>query len=140
MAISAADLTYPTGELQTAPYAEWFPGEVLADSLAVWIAQGYSAAASRGVTVEADADGVAEAFAYAKGYRAVSGRLAGSPSSVGLEDMSQSVGKDRHEFFTSAAVRWEAVLLARLAAGVEAPETVPRVPLSSRAMPNSFVF
>jgi hypothetical protein len=132
-----ADLTYPTGELQAA----WFPGEVLADSLTVWIAQGYSRAASGGVSDEEDADGVAEAFAYVAGYRAVAGRLAGGPSSVGLEDLSRSVGKDRHEFFTAAANRWEAVLLARLEAGQPEPEpVVTSAPLGSRAMPNDFVW
>jgi hypothetical protein len=140
MAISAANLTYPpggTGEIRP----EWFPGEALADVLAVWIAQGYSRAADEGVGEAAAEDRVAIAHAYREAYRAIAARLAGTPDSVSLEDLSRTTSNGRVKFFADRALAWDLELSAAIAAGQPAPEpAVSSPPLASRAMQNDFVF
>lgn len=137
--MTAEDLTYPKGEIRDV----WFPGENLQNNFAGdgetpgWIADGYQKAVAAGVA----SDRVATAYAYRIAYRAVAARLAGTPDSVSLEDLSRTTSNGRVKFFSDKALEWEAELSAAIAAGQEPPEATPSSsPLASRAMRNSFSF
>lgn len=143
MPIAAAGLTYPKGEIR----ADWFPGENLQNNFAGgddnpgWIADGYQRAADEAVSAGTASDRVARAYAYRVAYRAVAARLAGTPDSVSLEDLSRTTSNGRVKFFADKALEWEKALEAAILAGQESPAPTPAsMPLASRAMRNNFVF
>jgi hypothetical protein len=137
MAVTAADLTYPVGEIEP----EWFSGQDLAGNLSQWISQGYATASSAGVEDEAAADGVAEAFGYVRAYRAKARALAATPNSISIVgDIGVSGFTGQAKFFLSEAARWETVLGARLAAGVVPEEVAEASRPVSVATPNVFRF
>lgn len=124
MAVIAADLTAPTGELQTA----WF-GDLPGD-LAVWIPLGVAQVPS-GATTE-QADRVVTAYAYWRGFKDVLLRAAGDPNSLSIDkgDISISFTDGQRKIFAAQVTLWEDALNAAIGE-VEEPVAVidnaPRV-------------
>jgi hypothetical protein len=110
VAVTAADLTAPNGELQSA----WF-GDLPA-ALAVWIPLG-AAQAPAGATT-AQADRVTTAYAYWRGFEDVLLRMSRDPNSVSIDkgDISASFSKDQRDRFALKADQWRAELDAAVAA------------------------
>lgn len=119
MAVAAADLTYPVGEIRP----EWFDGEDVAASLALRIAAG-AAMVPAGAT-EPQADAVVRAYAYRETYRAKVLAMAGNPDSVGLGDLSVTNSAARIKFFEAARDRWDGELSAAVGAVAPAAAAAP---------------
>lgn len=135
MAVTAADLTYPTGEIR----AEWFAGENLATNLGTWIAQGYTLASDAGIVEGTDP--IARAHGYWRAYDAKAFALGATPNSV---DISGEIGVSgftgQAKFFREKANEWRVVLDALIAAGTAVePEPEPvQAARQSVAVPNVF--
>lgn len=131
MAVLAADLTSPTGELQPA----WF-GD-LPGALAVWIPLG-EAQAPAGATTE-QADRVTTAYAYWRGFKDVLLRAAGDPNSISLDsgDLSLAFSKDQRDRFAAEALRWETELDAAKAdvSAPPPPVVIDNAPRASFSQP-----
>lgn len=85
MTISPGDLRSPTGDLGDS----LFPGESSSDletRLGGYLDEGYAKADDAGVTLEADKDELATAWAYYRAYRAVYVRMLNAPSSVEMSE------------------------------------------------------
>ena len=132
--IEAEELIYPNGEGEIE--LEWFPGEALSVNLSLWIAVGYSKATDAGITDDEDEDTVARAYANWRAFSSKAGHIAGSPNSVKVEDLAQSTGKDRLDWFGQRAAYWLNVYTSALAAGVAEVTGVASPPRSGYAMQN----
>lgn len=135
MAVLPADLTSPTGELQSAWFAD------LNAALAVWIPLG-EAQAPTGATTE-QADRVTTAYVYVRGFRDVLLRAAGDPNSVSIDkgDISLSFSKDQRDRFADELAKWEAELAAVIAeVGAVAPVVVDTPPRASFSQPIARAF
>lgn len=110
MAVVAADLTAPKGELQTT----WFTN--LPASLAVWIPLGVALAPSGATTAQADR--VTTAYVYWRGFSDVLLRMSGDPNSVSIDkgDISASFSKDQRDQFAAKVAEWRAAYEAAVAA------------------------
>jgi hypothetical protein len=118
MAVLPADLLHPAGFVAAA----WFPGEDIAAYLALWIAEGESAAPDGATT--AQVDGIARPWAYYRAHRAKANMIAASSSSVQISGaVAVSKAKDRHEYFSARAAAFLAEYEAALAIA-EAPAAV----------------
>jgi hypothetical protein len=105
MPIFPVDLTLPTGKMP----ADWH----LPDALQEWIDQGYASAPPE--ASEAQADGVATAYAYWRGYEARADTLLGSPDNVGLPNgLSVAQSNGRYDRMMAKAeeyrLAWEAAV------------------------------
>lgn|GEM_PF-3294907 len=137
MPVAPADLTYPTGELRP----EWFPGEDLAELLALWIGEGY-ALAPEDATAEQE-DTVARAHGYWRGYDALVKRMAFKPSSVGLSaaGISVSYPSGQLKMLEGERDRWADAREAALAIiGATEASTPVHLPLVTRAVPFTVSF
>jgi hypothetical protein len=85
--ILPVDLTLPAGKMP----ADWHA----TDALQEWIAQGYASAPLEATTEQADA--IATAYAYWRGYEAKAATWLGSPDNVGLGDMSVAQSNGRYD-------------------------------------------
>lgn len=132
MPITAADLTYPVGEIRAA----WLPGEDLAATLTTWIGQAEALVPAE--AMEAQADGIRQAHAYVRAYEAITLLLAGQPDTVTLPGLGVTV-KDARTWFSAKAKEWKAVLetvFGGVAVVESAPSTPPR---ASKSTPVTFV-
>lgn len=101
MTVAASDLMYPNGEVQ----AGWFPDGDAETNLTLWIAE-----ADVSTIADAnDADDATKAYAYARAYNTVAGRLAGMPTMERTLDMTTSIGSERVAYFARKAEEWQAV-------------------------------
>lgn len=136
MPVTAADLTYPVGEIRT----EWFTGEDLSANLALWIGEGEAAAPVGSTTAQVDT--IAEAWGYVRAYDAKTMQLAGSPDSASLEGLGSTTLVKGRDFFDARAKAWRAVYDAAVGAA-EAGSTVAEnvaAPLASTSAPFSVSF
>lgn len=137
MPVTAADLTYPEGEIRT----EWFSGEDLPANLAFWISEGEAAAPAGSTTAEIDA--IARPWAYYRAYDAKTMQMAGSPDSVNLDGLARTQVKGR-DFFAAKARAWKTEYEAALA--VAGGSTEPgggvevSLPLASSSVPFVVVY
>lgn len=130
MAVTAADLTSPTGELQTAWFAD------LPAALAVWIPLGEASVPAGATTGQVDR--VTRAYAYSRGFRDVLLRAAGDPNSVSIDkgDISVSFTKDQRDRFAVELAKWEAELSTAIAVvGAVAVTVVDNPPRASYSQP-----
>ena len=134
MAVLAADLTSPKGELQSA----WF-GDLPA-ALAVWIPLG-EAQAPAGATTE-QADRVTTAYVYWRGFKDVLLRAAADPNSVSVDsgDISLSFTKDQRDRFAAEADSWRAELDAALADASPVVTLIDNAPRASFSQPITRAF
>ena len=120
--IASADLIYPAGHPKGQLRTEWFPDENLAgmlDGVGGWIALGYQQADAAGVVDASARDGIAEAWAYWKGYSAKSGSKAEELGSVGLGgEISTSTPAASLKFFEERAAFWLRQFTEALASAV----------------------
>ena len=107
MAVTAADLKLPKGELQPA----WFPDGDLDTSIAAWIA----AVDLGSIAAGEDQDRATTAYVYSRAYRTVAGRLASTPTTEKTNDLTTTIDAARVKFFTDMADRWETVYRGILA-------------------------
>ena len=121
MAVTAADLKLPKGELQPA----WFPDGDLDTSIAAWIA----AVDLGSIAAGEDQDRATTAYVYSRAYRTVAGRLASTPTTEKTNDLTTTIDAARVKFFTDMADSWQTAYQAILA---EAP-IVQTEPASSAA-------
>lgn len=135
MAVVAADLTFPTGEIQP----QWFEGQDLPALLATWI--GIVEPVVPPAATPEQADAIVTAYAYWRAYSAIYMRMAGDPNSVALSgELSAGWAPANTKAFFTRAEWWRLRYEAEVA-GVEetvAAETV-RVPLGGPA-PIVYVF
>lgn len=135
MPVTAADLTYPMGEIRS----EWFAGEDLSANLTLWIGEG-EAAAPDGST-QAQIDALARAHGYWRAYDAKLMQMAGSPDSASIDhgDLSRTITQGRKYFATKAA-EWRSVYDAVLeSAGTLVIESTP-TPRASQSLPVTVAF
>lgn len=137
MPVTAADLTYPEGEIRT----EWFSGEDPPANLALWISEG-EAAAPAGATAD-EIDAIALPWAYFRAYDAKTMQMAGSPDSVNLDGLARTQVKGR-DFFAAKAKEWKGVFEAALSAAGGSTEPGGGVevslPLASSSVPFVVVY
>lgn len=129
MPVISSDLILPTGKMP----ADWF----LSTDIDGWITMGYASAPAE-ATVE-QADVIATAYAYYRGYEAKADTLLGSPDNVGLGDMSVAQSNGRYDRMKEQAAEWkyaweQAVLVVT---AVEEPVAATR---RSRSVPLSYVW
>ena len=132
MSVTAADLTAPTGELQST----WFTD--LSGNLAIWLSQG-EAWIPEGAT-QAQADAVVTAYGYVRGFRDVLLRAAKDPNSISLDkgDISLSFTDGQRKVLEAQVTRWEAAYDAAIDTGATA--TVENVPRASQSVTFQSVF
>jgi hypothetical protein len=129
MPILPVHVILPTGSMP----ADWHSEA----DIQAWIDLGYAS-----VPVEADesqADGIATAYTYYRGYSAKADTLLGSPDNVGLGDMSVAQSNGRYDRMTAKAAEFLAEWEGLVAAVV--PVVVPEPTLrqsGSFAVPISF--
>lgn len=128
MAVLAADLTAPKGELQTAWFAD-LPG-----SLAVWIPLGVAQVPS-GATTE-QADRVTIAYAYWRGFEDVLLRASGDPNSLSIDkgDISLSFSKDQRDRFAEKRGEWKEAFVAALVIEEPVADAASEVPRASASV------
>jgi hypothetical protein len=101
-----ADIVLPVGSMP----ADWHSVE----DIQAWIDLGYGTAPVGATTPQADA--IATAYAYYRGYNAKADTLLGSPDNVGLGDMSVAQSNGRYDRMKSQAAgfyaQWEAAVVA----------------------------
>lgn len=97
MAVLASDFVLPTGRMP----ADWF----LSTDIDGWIALGYASAPVESTTVQADA--IATAYVYYRGYEAKADTLLGSPDNVGLGDMSVAQSNGRYDRMKAQAAEFK---------------------------------
>jgi hypothetical protein len=110
VAVTAADLTSPTGELQTA----WFSD--LPGNLAIRIDQGEGWVPEDATLLQADA--VVTAYVYVRGFRDVLLRAARDPNSISIDkgDISISFTDGQRKLFAEQVSKWEVEFDAAVAA------------------------
>lgn len=138
MAVEAADLTYPVGEIRP----EWFEGEDLTANLTLWITAGYIQADTADVVEVSDRNAIAEAYGYWRAYDAKAHALAATPNSVSLAgDLSVSGFTGQAKFFREKAEEWRGTFGTLLASAKAEESGVPRnVPLPSTSTAIKFRF
>lgn len=124
MAVTAADLTYPTGELR----AEWFAGEDLAANLALWLSQGYDAATESGIDDAGDRDAIARPYGYWRGYNAKYLAMAAGPNSVNVPG-DIAVSGFKPDYFRERAAYWKGIYTDALESAVAEETGVPTEPI-----------
>lgn len=128
MAVLPVYVTLPTGRMPVDWHTE--------PDLQEWIDLGYASAPVE--SNEAQADAIATAYTYYRGYSARADTLLGSPDNVGLGDMSVAQSNGRYDRMVKAAegylLEWEA-----LVAGV-APEPAPVSLRRGRSTCSNIVF
>lgn len=129
MAVTAADLTSPTGELQAA----WFSD--LSAALAVWIPLGEAQVPAEATTEQADR--VTTAYAYVRGFKDVFLRAAGDPNSVSFDkgDVSLSFTDGQRKIFQAQVALWEEELAAAIGEAGVVVTFVDNAPRSSFSQP-----
>lgn len=135
MPVTAADLTYPEGEIRT----EWFSGEDLPANLALWISEGEAAAP---VDASSEAvDTISRAWGYYRAYDAKTLQMAGSPDSVNLDGLARTQVKGR-DFFAAKAKAWLAAFNSAVAEAsvVTTPDAMVSVPRASSSIPFTVAF
>jgi hypothetical protein len=130
MAVTAADLTAPTGELQTA----WFVN--LPGNLAIWLAQG-ALWVPEGADSE-KADAVVTAYVYLRGFRDVLLRAARDPNSLSIDkgDISISFTDGQRKLFAEQVDKWE----AELSAATAVTAVIDNAPRPSRSVAFNVAF
>lgn len=129
MPVVAADLTSPTGELQSAWFAD------LSAALAVWIPLG-EAQAPVGATTE-QADAITTAYTYARAYEAKLAEMAGTPNrqnTAGVE-FNEEYTKEQRAWFADKAAYWRGQLSVALAAASPPAVVIDSPPRSSFSQP-----
>lgn len=121
MSVTAADLTYPKGELQPT----WFPDGDLAANLAIWLAQ----VDTGDLTDSAAIDLATRAYVYLRAYTAIAGRLAATPTTEKTNDYQTTIGQERIAYFARRAADWTEVYADALASR----PTLPPGPRTSTA-------
>lgn len=111
MAVTAADLTSPTGELRT----DWFTDPDLPTAAGVWITLG-EAQVPDGAT-GAQSDAVVTAYAYVRAYGDMLRRMAVDPNSISIEkgDIAVSFSGDQRALVNGWLTDWEDALATALA-------------------------
>lgn len=129
MPVLASDLVLPTGKMPV----DWFSSS----DITGWLTLGY-ASAPVGATVE-QADAIATAYAYYRGYEAKADTLLGSPDNVGLGDMSVAQSNGRYDRMKAQAAEyryaWEQAIAA--VGATEEPAATSR---RSRSVSLSYVW
>lgn len=127
MSVAASDLIYPVGEIEE----EWFAPEDVGANLTLWIGQ---ATVPDAATPE-QADAITAAFAYVRAYDAKLMKLAATPDSANVDDLSATV-KDSRVWFRAKRDAWQARLdAAVLAVGDDTgEEQVTSPPLASGSL------
>jgi len=129
MPILPVHVTLPTGSMP----ADWHSEA----DIQAWIDLGYASVPVE--ANEAQADGIATAYTYYRGYSAKADRLLGSPDNVGLGDMSVAQSNGRYDRMMAKAAEFLAEWEGLVAAVV--PVVPPEVTLrqsGSFAVPISF--
>lgn len=133
MAVTAADVTAPTGELRP----EWFTSPDLPTAAGVWIGLGESQVPDGATSEQSDA--VVTAYVYVRGFSDLLLRMSADPNSVSIDkgDISASFAKDQRDQIAGKAAKWQATydaLLDEIAAGsVEVAYDPPRTSYSQVA-------
>jgi hypothetical protein len=118
MPILPADVVLPVGRMP----ADWHT----TPDIEAWIAQGYDTAPVEASEVQAD--GIATAYTYYRGYSARADTLLGSPDNVGLGDMSVAQSNGRYDRMVKQAdvyrLEWESLIAAVFPAPVPEEPTL----------------
>lgn len=126
MSVTAADLTAPTGRLQS----NWFVN--LPGNLAIWLAQGAAWVPEDATSEQADA--VVTAYGYVRGFEDVLLRSARDPNSLSIDkgDISISFTDGQRKIIQSWLAKWQAAFDAALEAVVPTPviDAAPRASYS----------
>jgi hypothetical protein len=103
VAVTVADLTAPTGELQ----ASWFSTPSLATAAGIWIVLGADRVPEGATSDQSDA--VVTAYVYWRGYGDVLMRMARDPNSVSIDkgDISASYAADQRKYFAAKVAEWK---------------------------------
>ena len=134
MAVTAADVTAPTGELRP----EWFTSPALPTAAGVWIGLGENTVPDGATSEQTDA--VVTAYVYVRGFSDLLLRMSADPNSVSIDkgDISASFAKDQRDQIAAKVSRWQATyaaLLEEIAAGsVEVAYNPPRTSYSQSAV------
>jgi hypothetical protein len=134
VAVTAADVTAPTGELNP----DWFSSPDLPTAAAVWIGLGEELVPGTATSEQADA--VVTAYTYVRAYGDLWGRMLVDPNSVSIDkgDLSIAFAADQRAGIKALINKWQATydaLLEEIAAGsVEVAYNPPRASYSQAAI------
>jgi hypothetical protein len=129
MAVLPADVVLPVGSMP----ADWHT----ASDVEEWIALGYASAPVE--ATEAQADAIATAYTYYRGYSAKADTLLGSPDNVGLGDMSVAQSNGRYDRMMAKAEEFRLAWQGYIADVTPEPEPEPVLYVSrSAAVPITY--
>jgi hypothetical protein len=128
MPVTASDLVLPTGRMP----ADWF----LSSDIEGWLLLGYDTAPVEATVEQADA--IATAYAYYRGYEAKADTLLGNPDNVGLGDMSVAQSNGRYDRMKAQAAEFMAAWLAAIDVVLNPPAPVEETSSRPRSVRLSF--